>query len=165
MLPFASLYFEKCLQWSPVSVPHKVGTPGAKPTENVSVAHFVRKETAFPPFTPSLIPPIFLRWSVDVVVVDGPVMINVSKSNRIWKNVENWHEKWYIFYHILWREYRIKFLYLLDIHLVPCIWLKYILQKQAMCSVYGKREKFQSKGDNLSDIIKIKWYLTYLKVA
>ena len=75
-----ALIFIGYIQWSPVSVPQSVGIFGASETENVSVAHVDIRLYVFPPeagWPPSILP-------AEVVLVEGPVMIKVVKSKRIY---------------------------------------------------------------------------------
>ena len=71
------------LPWSPVNVPHRVGTLGALPIENVSVAQFVLCVYILPPFAARIIPPSSTIKEFVVTAVDGPVITNLLKSRRI----------------------------------------------------------------------------------
>ena len=74
----------KYLLWSPVNVPQTTGTLGALPIDIVSVAQFVLCVIFCPPFAARIIPPSSNIIVLVVTAVDGPVIINVSKSRRIW---------------------------------------------------------------------------------
>ena len=65
-------------------MPQSVGIFGASETENASVAHVPTRLYVFPPLAgpPLTIPP------AEVVVVEGPVMIKVVKSKRIYEYID-----------------------------------------------------------------------------
>ena len=71
---------QRNLLCSPVNVPHKVGT-FVPPTTKASVKHWPWYENPFPAAAAGIMePPMF--FPTESVLVEGPVMTNVSKSKR-----------------------------------------------------------------------------------
>jgi hypothetical protein len=73
------------LPCSPVSVPHIVGKLGAFEIEKTSVLHWVCCALAFPAACLT-VAPFTVDKLVERVIVDGPLMTNVVKSNLIYNN-------------------------------------------------------------------------------